>query len=293
MKAIIGMQLLEQRKTALMAEGLFDETRKRPLPQFPQKIGIITSPTGAVIQDMLHRLRARFPVQVLLWPTLVQGEGASAQIAAAIQGMNQLPESQKPDVLIIARGGGSLEDLWAFNEEELVRAVAASGIPTISGVGHEPDVTLCDYAADLRAPTPTAAAELAVPVLDDILYTLGQQQNRLHRGVTRYLQTSAQRLDYAARQLPRPDVLLRQTQQQVAQLHTRLQRGMQHVLELKKQQVKSSAKLLESYAPQAPLKRGYAFVTRDGARDFVTSVAGATGTVTVHFHDGSKQATLS
>ena len=161
------MALLEERKKKLAAEGLFEEARKQLLPWLPEVIGVVTSPTGAVIRDILHRLDDRFPRHVLVWPVRVQGEGSAEQVAAAIRGFNALPEGgriPRPDVLIVARGGGSLEDLWSFNEEIVVRAAADSMIPLISAVGHETDITLIDFAADKRAPTPTAAAEMAVPV---------------------------------------------------------------------------------------------------------------------------------
>src|SRR5881409_3559314 len=161
------MALMEERKKKLAAEGLFDAARKQELPWLPEVIGVVTSPTGAVIRDILHRLEDRFPRRVLVWPVKVQGEGSAEQIAAAIRGFNALPEGgriPRPDLLIVARGGGSLEDLWSFNEEIVVRAAAASGIPLISAVGHETDTTLIDFASDRRAPTPTAAAEMAVPV---------------------------------------------------------------------------------------------------------------------------------
>ena len=161
------MALLEERKKKLAAEGLFAEARKQLLPWLPEVIGVVTSPTGAVIRDILHRLEDRFPRHVLVWPVRVQGEGSAEQVAAAIRGFNALPEGgriPRPDVLIVARGGGSLEDLWSFNEEIVVRAAADSMIPLISAVGHETDITLIDFAADKRAPTPTAAAEMAVPV---------------------------------------------------------------------------------------------------------------------------------
>ena len=161
------MALLEERRKKLMAEGLFDADRKKPIPFLPQTIGVITSPTGAVIRDILHRLNDRFPRHVLVWPVRVQGETAAAEVAAAIAGFNAM--EQRPDLLIVARGGGSLEDLMPFNEEVVVRAVAASTIPLISAVGHETDTTLIDHAADWRAPTPTAAAERAVPVRADLL----------------------------------------------------------------------------------------------------------------------------
>ena len=166
------MKLLEERKKKLAAEGLFDEARKQLLPFLPRVIGVVTSPTGAVIRDILHRLADRFPRHVLVWPVRVQGDGAANEIAAAIRGFNALPEGgriPRPDVLIVARGGGSLEDLWCFNEEIVVRAAADSMIPLISAVGHETDITLIDFASDRRAPTPTAAAEMAVPVRAELL----------------------------------------------------------------------------------------------------------------------------
>ena len=166
------MLMLEKRKQALAAEGLFDAGRKQPIPYLPEVIGVVTSPSGAVIRDILHRLRDRFPRHVLIWPVAVQGEKCAPEVAAAIAGFNRLEAGgaiPRPDVLIVARGGGSIEDLWGFNEEIVVRAVAASRIPVISAVGHETDTTLIDHAADQRAPTPTAAAELAVPVRADLM----------------------------------------------------------------------------------------------------------------------------
>src|SRR5690348_15341838 len=163
--------MIEERKKRLAAEGLFDEQRKKRLPFLPEVIGVVTSPTGAVIRDIMHRLNDRFPRRVLLWPVAVQGEKAAAEIAAAIAGFNTLdgPGLPRPDLIIVARGGGSLEDLMAFNDEAVVRAAAASAIPLVSAVGHETDTTLIDFAADVRAPTPTAAAELAVPVRTELL----------------------------------------------------------------------------------------------------------------------------
>src|SRR6186713_2909585 len=166
------MALLEERKKKLAAEGLFDEQRKKRLPYLPRVIGIITSPTGAVIRDMLHGFDERFPARVLLWPVRVQGETCAAEVSAAIRGFNALRAEgriPRPDLLIVARGGGSLEDLWGFNEEAVVRAAAESMIPLISAVGHETDITLIDFVADKRAPTPTAAAEMAVPVRSELL----------------------------------------------------------------------------------------------------------------------------
>src|SRR5215213_2912183 len=175
------MALLEERKKKLAAEGLFDEARKQLIPFLPTVIGVITSPTGAVIRDILHRLSDRFPRHVIVWPVRVQGEGSAEQVAAAIRGFNALPATgpiRRPDLLIVARGGGSLEDLWSFNEEIVVRAAADSMIPLISAVGHETDVTLIDFASDKRAPTPTAAAEMAVPVRTDLIAELMSKARR-------------------------------------------------------------------------------------------------------------------
>ncbi|MGE5504243.1 MAG: exodeoxyribonuclease VII large subunit [Actinomycetota bacterium] len=201
------LKLLEDRKRKLAAEGLFASDRKRPIPYLPEVIGVVTSPTGAVIRDILHRLRERFPRRVLLWPVAVQGEGAAEQVAAAIRGFNALPAGgpvPRPDVLIVARGGGSLEDLWAFNEEVVVRAAAASDIPLISAVGHETDTTLIDYAADLRAPTPTAAAEKAVPVRAELVAGIAEQGARLTAAMARALTERGNRLDHLFRALPHP-----------------------------------------------------------------------------------------
>jgi exodeoxyribonuclease VII large subunit len=205
------LKLLEERRRKLAAEGLFDPARKKPLPFLPAVIGVVTSPTGAVIRDILHRLRERFPRHVLIWPVLVQGEGAKDQIAAAIAGFNTLPAGgaiPRPDLLIVARGGGSLEDLWAFNEEVVVRAAASSQIPLISAVGHETDTTLIDFAADVRAPTPTAAAEMAVPVRADLLADVLQDGARLARALQRLSQESRLRLEALVRGLPRPGQLI-------------------------------------------------------------------------------------
>jgi len=201
------LQMLEERRKKLAAEGLFDQERKRPLPFLPRVVGVVTSPTGAVIRDILHRLDERFPRSVLLWPVPVQGDGAADQIAAAVRGFNALaPDgaTPRPDVLIIARGGGSLEDLMPFNEEVVVRAVADSAIPVITAVGHETDTTLVDYAADLRAPTPTAAAEKAVPVRADLLDAVAQADVRLNASMRRLLHDRRELVRLLARALGDP-----------------------------------------------------------------------------------------
>jgi exodeoxyribonuclease VII large subunit len=200
------LALLEERRRKLAAEGLFDAGRKKPLPFLPEVIGVVTSPTGAVIRDILHRLNDRFPRHVLVWPVRVQGEIAATEVVAAINGFNAM--ANKPDLLIIARGGGSLEDLWPFNDEAIVRAVAASSIPVISAIGHETDTTLIDHAADWRAPTPTAAAERAVPVRADLLSEMASISARQKRAMTRVLQERKLSLQSAARALPKPDDIL-------------------------------------------------------------------------------------
>jgi exodeoxyribonuclease VII large subunit len=205
------LKLLEDRRKRLAAEGLFAPERKKKLPFLPEVIGIVTSPTGAVIRDILHRLADRFPRHVLLWPVAVQGEGAAAQVAAAINGFNRLPvdgSTPRPQLLIVARGGGSLEDLMAFNEEIVVRAAAASAIPLISAVGHETDTTLIDHASDRRAPTPTAAAEIAVPVRLDLLAELGGKTGRLSGSLSRLFDQRRLHLAGLARGLPDPQDLL-------------------------------------------------------------------------------------
>jgi exodeoxyribonuclease VII large subunit len=213
---------LERLKQRLAAEGLFAPERKKPIPYLPRVIGVITSPTGAVIRDILHRLGERFPRRVLLRPVLVQGPEAAAQIAKAIAEMNQLQGDLRPDVLIVARGGGSIEDLWAFNEEVVVRAAAASVIPLISAVGHETDTTLIDFASDLRAPTPTGAAEKAVPVRTELVERVETLQARLVGGLTRGMERRRTELRGAGARLPRPDAILQIPQQRYDRAAERL-----------------------------------------------------------------------
>jgi exodeoxyribonuclease VII large subunit len=223
------MKLLEERKKKLAAEGLFDEARKQLLPFLPEVIGVVTSPSGAVIRDILHRLEDRFPRRVLVWPVRVQGETSAAEVAAAIHGFNAMPEGgpmPRPDLIIVARGGGSLEDLWSFNEEIVVRAAAASMIPLISAVGHETDVTLIDFASDRRAPTPTAAAEMAVPVRAELMTALSNLGSRKlacwRRNVDRY----RKELRLLARALPALDDLLAVPRQRLDACAGRLPRAL-------------------------------------------------------------------
>ena len=254
------MALLEKRRKQLAAEGLFDPARKKPLPYLPETIGVITSPTGAVIRDILHRLEERFPVHVIVWPVLVQGVGAAEQIAEAIEGFNRgqgsgvrgqknekeflNPESRilTPDLIIVARGGGSLEDLWAFNEEIVVRAAANSIIPLISAVGHETDTTLIDFAADRRAPTPTAAAEIAVPVRAELLAWVKEQDGRLYKAVQQRLAHQGERVSGLARGLPRPDALLGRAAQMLDERSERLALSLPRFLARKGERLEKVAR---------------------------------------------------
>lgn len=237
------LKMLEERKKKLAAEGLFDPARKKPIPFLPNIIGVITSPTGAVIRDIMHRLDERFPRRVLLWPVMVQGQGAAAQVAAAIAGFNAIPEDSplRPDVLIVARGGGSLEDLMPFNDEIVVRAAAASKIPLISAVGHETDTTLIDYAADLRAPTPTAAAEKAVPVRAEIRAWVLECQKRMFVSAQRLMQQHQTHLQGLGRGLGDPKRLLEHSMQKLDSLSARLDMGLQSWLDRRTAQVNNLA----------------------------------------------------
>lgn len=224
------MAMLEKRKAALAAEGLFAPERKKPLPFLPEVIGVVTSLQGAVIRDILHRLRDRFPRRVLIWPVAVQGRDCAGQVAAAIRGFNALHPGgavPRPDLLIVARGGGSIEDLWGFNEEDVVRAAAESAIPLISAVGHETDTTLIDFAADRRAPTPTAAAEMAVPVRLELLANVQAYGARLTQSQSRLLAERRQRLAHAARLLPRGEALLAPPRQRLDIAAERLPRMLE------------------------------------------------------------------
>ncbi len=223
------MALMEERKKKLAAEGLFDEARKQLLPWLPEVIGVVTSPTGAVIRDILHRLEDRFPRRVLVWPVRVQGDGSAEQVASAIRGFNALKEGgriPRPDVLIIARGGGSLEDLWSFNEEIVVRAAADSMIPLISAVGHETDITLIDFVADKRAPTPTAAAEMAVPVRSELLTEVDTLARRVTISWQRSQEGRRNELRAASRALPTPSALLGMPRQRLDATGSALPRGL-------------------------------------------------------------------
>src|SRR4051794_13669376 len=254
------MALMEERKKKLAAEGLFDEARKQLLPWLPEVIGVVTSPTGAVIRDILHRLADRFPRRVLVWPVKVQGDGSAGQIAAAIRGFNALPQGgiPRPDLLIVARGGGSLEDLWSFNEEIVVRAAAESMIPLISAVGHETDVTLIDFASDKRCPTPTAAAECAVPVRSDLLAQIDSLARRHLSSWARGIEARRTELRAATRAYPDADELLAEPRQTLDQLADRLPRALHANAQIHHKQYLRCASRLSP-----PLLRGRVQRSRD------------------------------
>ncbi len=305
------LALLEKLKVKLGAEGLFDPARKRALPYLPRTIGVVTSPTGAVIRDILHRLADRCPTRVIVWPVLVQGQGSAAQIAAAVTGFSTMAAADRPDLVIVARGGGSVEDLWSFNEEIVVRAVAACSVPIISAVGHETDTTLCDFAADVRAPTPTAAAELAVPVRADLIAGLQSLGSRALRTMRRYQDRAEERLTSTARRLPTPDTLLGPQRQRTDDLGGRMQRGLGRVLAdargdlarttgalrpaiLDQKLTRAQAQLDQLWRvamtlnPDNILKRGYARVEkRGGGTVAAVAVAKAARALTLHFADGT------
>ena len=302
------MALLERRRRALAGEGLFDAARKRPLPFLPRLIGVVTSPTGAVIRDILHRLEDRCPTHVIVWPVPVQGEGVSGKIAVAIRGFAEL--TPRPDLLIVARGGGSIEDLWAFNEEEVVRAAADCPIPLISAVGHETDTTLIDHAADLRAPTPTAAAELAVPVRAELFAELAELGRRGAHCLGVRADRARERLELTVSRWPRPDALFLPVAQRTAELGERLPRALAaragHAradlnavaprlrVELVKDRILRAAEQLASLwrladlaHPERPLKRGFARVTSRAGKTLTRAAdAVAERLLTLHFADG-------
>ncbi|MFN3517337.1 MAG: exodeoxyribonuclease VII large subunit [Novosphingobium sp.] len=308
------LALLARNKARFEAEGLFAPERKRAIPFLPHTIGVVTSPTGAVIRDILHRLADRFPVRVLVWPVLVQGQGAAEQVAAAVRGFSALAANgavPRPDLVIVARGGGSIEDLWAFNEEAVVRAVADCPIPVISAVGHETDTTLCDFAADRRAPTPTAAAEMAVPVKADLANQIAELALRQRRAVLRPLHLGRERLAARADRLPQPQALLSPQAQRLDDLADRFRRALadrtmlassdlQRVagrlslpllasrVEAAKGRLDGLSRLFVSLDPDRVLARGYVRVTAADGRTLTGKAAAAQEpALTLHFRDGT------
>ncbi len=311
------MALLERRRKALAAEGLFDLERKRRLPFMPAVIGVVTSPTGAVIRDILHRLADRCPTHVLLWPVPVQGEGASAKVAAAIRGFTQIDATgplPRPDLLIVARGGGSIEDLWAFNEEEVVRAVAECTIPVISAVGHETDTTLIDHVADRRAPTPTAAAEMAVPVRSELLAAVDELGRRAQHCLSRMASRARERYELTVCRWPEPQALFAPATQRVDDIGERLPRALASRagtaradlnavaprlrsemlldrLSRSSDRLESLWRLAQMAHPERPLKRGFVRVT-DRAGKTLSKAADAIAAkrLSLHFGDGQVEA---
>jgi exodeoxyribonuclease VII large subunit len=308
------LALLERRRKALAAEGLFDGSRKRKLPFLPRLIGVVTSPTGAVIRDILHRLEDRCPTRVILWPVAVQGEGASARIAAAIRGFPAI--EPRPDLLIVARGGGSIEDLWPFNEEEVVRAAADSPIPLISAVGHETDTTLIDHAADLRAPTPTAAAEIAVPVRAELFAQLSELAHRSRQCLSRRIERGRERFDLAVCRGPEPQAILAPAVQRIDELGERLPRSLSARAGRARADLKlvsgrlrrelidnriarltdpltAAWKMAELAHPERPLSRGYVRVTSADGRTLTHAAdARAAAALRLRFGDGEVGATV-
>lgn len=290
------LKLLEDRRKKLAGEGLFDENRKKPLPFLPKVIGVVTSPTGAVIRDILHRLEDRFPCHVIVWPCLVQGEGAAKQIAAGIKGFNDLPENgniQRPDVIIVARGGGSLEDLWAFNEEIVVRAAAGSDIPLISAVGHETDTTLIDFASDRRAPTPTAAAEMAVPVRRDLMAQVMDDEQRLFNAMTRFMQRQKDFLISMARGLSDPRLMINQLVQRFDYVCDRMVRQRGQWMKELHSRLDQLGKLLNSYSYERVLERGFVLVQDEKGLPLASQKKlSKNQPVTLKFHDGERKAVM-
>ncbi len=309
------LKLLEERKKQFAAEGLFDAAHKKPIPFLPQTIGVVTSASGAVIRDIIHRVRDRFPSHILLWPTPVQGEGAAEKIAAAIRAFNALPTNGspcRPDVLIVARGGGSLEDLWPFNEECVIRAVYASEIPIISAVGHETDTMLIDYVADRRAPTPTGAAEFAVPVKSELSAQLHTLNARLLNGSQRYLSERATLLQGLSRGIPNLEQILQESTQKFDDRIERLNLSFKNLLknkadklalcglkpyyvknifEKKQENLNNLLIRLQSVSVDSVLKRGFAWVrNQDGQTVYDVAAAQKAKELEIRFYDGSFKA---
>lgn len=305
------LKLLEERKQQFLKEGLFDAAHKQKIPFLPKVIGVVTSPSGAVIRDIIHRVRDRFPCRIIVWPTPVQGEGAAEKIATAVNGFNALPEDgviPKPDVLIVARGGGSLEDLWPFNEEIVVRAVYNSKIPLISAVGHETDTMLIDYAADVRAPTPTGAAEFAVPVKSELLLQLSSLDNRRINAMMRLLGEYKQMLEGLSRGIPNLEQIAAESRQKLDERAERLKLAIRNYLLVKKQALDLSglkpyyvrnlmekniqtlqnlAARLEGVSVESVLKRGFAWVTDKHFKTLYDAThAKRSGELNVRFADG-------
>jgi len=305
------LKLLEERKQQFIKEGLFDAAHKKPIPFLPETIGVVSSASGAVIRDIIHRIRDRFPSHIVLWPTPVQGEGAAEKVAAAIRGFNELTTEsavKRPDVIIVARGGGSLEDLWPFNEEVVIRAVYDSEIPIISAVGHETDTMLIDYAADKRAPTPTGAAEFAVPVRDELISTVNILDNRMRSSIRRCLEEYKNRVEGLARGIPNLSQILNESTQKLDYRWERLQIALKNLLATKQnalalaeikpvyintlverytERLESLSCRLEGVSVDSVLKRGFAWVKGKNNQTIYSAKEAEKETgLTVRFADG-------
>ena len=312
------LKLLEERKQQFIKEGLFDAAHKKPIPFLPETIGVVSSASGAVIRDIIHRIRDRVPSHIILWPTPVQGEGAAEKVAAAIRGFNALTKEspvKRPDVIIVARGGGSLEDLWPFNEEVVIRAVYDSEIPLISAVGHETDTMLIDYVSDKRAPTPTGAAEFAVPVKDELVSCLNILDNRMRSSIRRCLDEYKTRIEGLSRGIPNLQQILNESAQKLDYRLERLQIAMKNVLTQKKntlalaelkpvyintqieryqERLQSLSARLEGVSVESVLKRGFAWVKGEHNQT-VYNIAEAQKqtSLTIRFADGELNTSLS
>ncbi|MBQ7304269.1 MAG: exodeoxyribonuclease VII large subunit [Alphaproteobacteria bacterium] len=304
------LKLLEERKQQFLKEGLFDASHKKEIPFLPKVIGVVTSASGAVIRDIIHRVRDRFPSHIIVWPTPVQGEGAAEKIAAAIRGFNLLPTNniERPDVLIVARGGGSLEDLWPFNEEVVVRAVYDSQIPIISAVGHETDTMLIDYVADKRAPTPTGAAEFAVPVKEEISLALSVLESRYLNAMYRLIKEHKNLIEGLGRGIPNLEQIVLENQQRLDDRTERLKASFANYFNVKEQllnviglkpylinnllekhkiNLTSFSTRLASVSIESVLKRGFAWVTDSHFKTlYDTSHAKRSGELNIRFVDG-------
>lgn len=303
------LKLLEERKQKFAAEGLFDQRHKKAIPYLPQRIGVITSASGAVIRDIIHRVRDRFPSHIIVWPTPVQGDGAADKIAAAINGFNRLDSNLRPDVLIVARGGGSLEDLWPFNEEVVIRAVFASTIPLISAVGHETDTMLIDYVADVRAPTPTGAAEFAVPVKTELMAQMSNLKARLLNGWSRYCLERHNQIIGLARGIPNLEQILHEVRQRFDDRIERLNIAFQSLIKNKQHQMESTnlrpyyikniiekkqeslgnlLLRLQSVSVESVLQRGFAWVKNEQLKTvYNVKEAELASSFEISFYDGS------
>jgi exodeoxyribonuclease VII large subunit len=282
----------EKLKQKLAAEGLFDASHKRPLPEFPRRIGIVTSPTGAALHDMIEIIGRRFPlVDLILSPVRVQGAGAAEEIASTIRQFN---EYGQVDLLIVGRGGGSLEDLWAFNEEIVARAIYASRIPVVSAVGHEVDFTIADFVADVRAPTPSAAAEIVVPDRDVLLETLRRNWYRMHDEVGQIVRGHREQVQHIVQSYAfnRPVDLLRQFNQRVDELDRAMASSASHLFALLKARCTSLGQRMSALDPQLTLKRGYVLVSKDGVTVSSAARLQTNDAIALRFHDGTVQSTV-